>query len=318
MDPHTLPTDTGSNDVVPDMRAGDSLFGPYDSEPNQPVESLDPTRSTSVEAATHTTPTTETPREVEVVEQDSLPVDDPVQRLYDAYHASYAHPISETSAHMQHALALAHALLLRHYPEFQDYLVEPAALGPFSDYGMNFRLKKSDEPDSDPDAPQRKKPKRPTKATTIHCSYEASWHSIRRCNMAAFVVKQRVSGVEEEAGTSKDEGAETSSYRAHTYLVIILDDLTTFLRWSRDNEIVRGDALSDLLGVLGRIDQGHGMLFFGPRLELYQYDASNDKMPVKPYQHPHWRMDMRTMSLAAVEEVMGGFAAQTVVHQDDV
>ncbi|KZM24642.1 uncharacterized protein EKO05_0008715 [Ascochyta rabiei] len=310
MEPHTLPTDTGPNDAVPDMRAGDSLFGPYDSEPDQPTEIPEPARSTSVEHTTHTTPATgphavtETPPETEPEEKSSLPVDD--QTLYDAYHASYAHPISETSAHMQHAKALAHALLQRHYPESQDYLVEPAALGPFSDYGINFRLKKSDEPDSDPDTPPLKKPKRPTKATTIHCSYEAPWHSIGLHNMAAFVVKQRVKGV------------GTSEYRTHTGLVVMLDDLATFYRWSRDNEIVRGDVLSDLLGVIGRVDQGHGMLFFGPRLELYQYDASDDKTPVKPHQHPNWRMDMRTTSLAAVDKVLSSFAAQAVVHQEAV
>ncbi|KAF9701777.1 hypothetical protein EKO04_000263 [Ascochyta lentis] len=317
MDPHALPRDVGSNDAL-DMRAGDSLFGPYDSEPERATDTPDPTSSMSTEVAatTHTTPATdphttiETPHEVEREEHASLPTNDPIQTLYDAYHDSYAHPISETSTHMQHAKALALALLQRHYPKSKDYLIEPAGLGPFSDYGINFRLKESKEPDSDPDTPPRKKPKRPAKAAHIHCSYQAPWHSTDRRNMTAFAVKQRVADV--------DNGLETSKYRMHTSLVIILDDLATFPRWSRDNDIVRGDVLSDLLGVIGHVDQGHGMLFFGPRLELYQYNASDDKTPVKPYAHPSWKLDMRTTDLTVVEEVLSSFTAQAVVYQEGV
>lgn len=233
------------------------------------------------------------------------PCDDRLRTLYDTYHTSYAIPISETSAHMQHAGDLALALLQRHYSNSHGYLVELAALGPYSAKGVNFVLKESDEPDSDPDNLPPKKQKHAARKTHAHHSYRASWHHIAPENMAAFVVKKRVSEVR--------DGVEQMTYRTHTCLVIVLDDLSTFQRWSRDNMNHRGDVLSDMLT---GVEKGHGMLFFGPRLELYSYDANNDSQPVKPSQILDWRMDMRTTSLATVDEALRNFAKKEVVYKD--
>lgn len=236
------------------------------------------------------------------------PLDDHIQVLYGNHQTSYAFPISETSAHMQHGKDLALALLQRHYPDSHGFLVEPAILGPYSAKGVNFVLKESNESDSDPDTPPLKKQKRALRKTHAHYSYSAPWHHIAPEYMTAFVVKKVVS----EAGKE----VEPMTYRTHTYLVIVFDDLSTFQRWSRDNVNHRGDVLSDLLGVVGEIERGHGMLFFGPRLELYNYDAISDDQPVKPAPNQDRRMDMRMTSLAAADEVLRYFIRQEVVYKD--
>lgn len=80
------------------------------------------------------------------------PIDHHLQDPYDTYRTSYTLPVRETSAHMQHARDLALALLQRHYPDSQGYVVEPATVEPFSAKGVNFVLKKIDESDSDPES----------------------------------------------------------------------------------------------------------------------------------------------------------------------
>ncbi|KAJ8104544.1 hypothetical protein OPT61_g10702 [Boeremia exigua] len=253
------------------------------------------------------------PQEMDLVEQATQdiilsPLDDHLQALYDAYHTSYAVPLSETSVHMQHAQDLALALLQRHYPESHGYRVEAAGLGPYSAKGVNFVLKESNESDSDPDIPPAKKQKRAARKNNTHYSYNAPWHYIAPENMAVFVVKKGVSEVHD---------VELMTFRTHTYLVVILDDLSTFHRYSRDNVNHRGDVLSDLLGVLGGIQTGHGMLIFGSRLEFYHYDASNDNQPTRPAPNQAWKMDMRTASLAAVDEALHNFARQEVVYKPE-
>jgi hypothetical protein len=240
-------------------------------------------------------------------QQNTPPIDDRLQALYNTYHTSYAFPISPHSAHMQHASDLAAALLQRHYPASQQYRVEQCALGPITKYDVNFMLKSDDEPDSDIDLP------RSTKRKTAHKKKRAvhvdpTWHMINPENMAAFVVRK---GTVEVV-----EGVQTLKWRTHTHLVVVLDDLTTSLRWSRDSLNHRGDVLSDLSGVIGGMQKGHGMLFFGPRLELYSYDANDAYHPIKPWTNPRWRMDMRTSSLAEVDDVLRNFARQEPVYRD--
>lgn len=169
-------------------------------------------------------------------------------------------------------------------------------------------LKVDNESSSDPDTTPPKKLKSEAKRTHVEYSYQAPWHYIAPENIAAFIVKK---------GLIKDyDGMKTLTYRTHTSLVVVLDDLATFHRWSRANMNHRGDVLSDTLGVRGKIEKCFGMLFFGPRLELYNYDASNHIQPVKPHGQQNWRMDMRTTSLAAVDAVPGGFVNQEVVYRE--
>ncbi|KAF3034785.1 hypothetical protein E8E12_003224 [Didymella heteroderae] len=239
--------------------------------------------------------------------QHTLPIDGRLQALYDKYRTSYAFPISTHSAHMQHASDLAASLLQRHYPTSQQYRVETCALGSIAKYGVNFMLKDDHEPDSDTDLPRSTKQKTAQRKKKAMYA-DPVWHTIDPENLAAFVVRKGTAEVV--------EGVQTLVWRAHTHLVIILDDLTTFPRWSRENLNHRGDVLSDLSGVLGGLQRGHGMLFFGPRLELYSYDADDANKPVKPRTNPDWRMDMRTSNLAEVDEVLRGFVAQEPVYKD--
>lgn len=302
------------------MKASDSLFDPFESELREPTLTFDFDRTPPIAATSaseHGIPGAVTcgPQEASelVLEmfpgeqvaspgEHAVPTDAFNEALYDAYPASYAEPITNTSTHMQHARELALALLQRHHPESQGYLIEPVALGPYSARGINFLLKEDDEPDSDLDTPPRKKHRRTTKLD----NGDPVWHYIDPANMAAFVVKHR------------NEGLEPPIYRTHTCLVIILDDLSTFPRWSRANMNHRGDVLTDLLGVIGHLKNGHGMLFFGPRLELYTYDANNTEKPVVPYQGKRWKLDMRSTSLAEVDEVLKEFKSLDVVYRDGV
>lgn len=328
MNPHSLPHDISLTDPsreVPDMGETNSLCGPSNGEPDQHNHSPSFTWTTPIEAvgvAEHTTPATiETP-EVNGALQETvperlgpdetapLPHDDHLQNLYDAYHASYAGPINETATQMQQAKQVVLALLQRHYPESEDYIVEPTALGPYSAKGINFMLKEPKEPDSDTDMPPPRTPRHVARMTHEHYSYSAPWHYIPPEKMAAFVVKHRASEV--------NDGLDVVTNRTHMCLVIVLDDLLTLPRWSRANINYRGDVLSDVLGPIGGVAKGHGILLFGPRLELYIYDANNDKTPVTPCKGLQWKLDMRTTSLATVDEVLRGFAQREVVHRDDI
>lgn len=235
-----------------------------------------------------------------------LPIDDRLQTLYNTYHTCYAFPITAHSAHMQYARDLAFALLQRYYPVSENYQVESCALGPLARYGINFEMKVDGEPDSDTDMPRTKKEKTTKKEKPVNA--DPVWHDIVPENMAAFVAKKGT--------TELVEGTQTIVWRAHTHLVILLDDLSTFHRWSRDNLNHRGDALADLSGVVGGMQRGHGILFFGPRLELYSYDSNNAYKPVKPFTNLNWRIDMRTTSLAEVDVVLRNFAQQEPVYQD--
>lgn len=235
------------------------------------------------------------------------PLDDHLQTLYTAYHTSYALPITPTSAHMQHAKALASALLSRHFPASSGYLVAPIPLGPYSAPGINFLLKEDHEDDSDPDTSPPKKTARSARKTHAQFSFDSSWHHIEPARMAAFEVRKTL--------PLEDGSAGSLASRTHTALVIVLDDLSTFPRWSRANINTRGDVLTDVLGVRGRVEEGRGMLFFGPRLELYEYDASDGVVPVKPAAEHNWRLDMRVAGLEEVDWHVGMFGGGEVVYQ---
>jgi hypothetical protein len=238
-----------------------------------------------------------------------LPLDDHLQTLYNAYHTSFAHPITPTSTHMQHAKALASALLDRNFPTSSGYRVDLIPLGPFSAHGINFLLKEDHEGDSDPDTPPPKKVARFTRKTHIQYSYESSWHYIEPARIAASEVKKAL--------PREDGDSAPLTYRTHTALVIVLDDLSTFHRWSRANLNHRGDVLTDVLGLRGKVEKGHGMLFFGPMLEMYSYDADDAMLPVKPAAERNWRIDMRVARLEEVDSHVGEFGGGEVVYQEE-
>lgn len=314
MDPHSQAMETGVNDLGRNIS---------NTKPDQRTQPPKFTWMTPIEAASTTanaSPATVEPHEVNQGLHGTLPdeqasagegllltPDDNIHTLYDAYQASYARPMIQTTMQMRHATDLATALLQRHYPESQGYLVEQASLGPLSAKGLNFILKESNEPDSDPDVPPPKKAKRTPRTPNGYYSYEAPWHYIPPSHLAALLVKQRIPGA--------SSAVANPTFRTHTCLVIILEDLSTLHRWSRANINHRGDVLSDLLGVLGGVESGHGILLFGPRLELYAYDAANDVAPVAPLGGRESRVDLRTAGLADVDGVLSGFAARGVVHK---
>jgi hypothetical protein len=237
------------------------------------------------------------------------PLDGHLPTLYNAYHTSFALPMTPTSAHMQHAKALASALLDRNFPISSGYRVDSIPLGPFSARGINFLLKADHERDSDPDTPPPKKVPRITRKTHFQYSFESSWHHIEPARIAAFEVKKAL--------PREDGDAAPLTYRTHTALVIVLDDLSTFHRWSRANLNHRGDVLTDVLGLRREVEKGHGMLFFGPMLEMYSYDADDAMLPVKPAAERNWRIDMRVAPLEEVDSHVGEFGGGEVVYQEE-
>ena len=310
---HTFPSEFSLDTLDVNMGATVGSFDLLNCESDELIHLQHKSQTESIKAAsvsehpaTSHSPTKNVARDAMPLVDDILPpLDDRIQTLYSTYQTSYAFPVSATSAHRQHAIDLTLALLQRHYPDSQGYLVQQVPLGPYSKLGIHFELKYADEPDSDIDVPPTKKPKRKARFEDPAC------HSIEPESMATIVVKRRVS--------DEVDGAEAYKYLIHTSLVIVVDDLSKFPRFSRANVNHRGDVLTDVLGSFGRVKNGYGMLFFGPRLEFYAFDGDDDKIPVVPYHGQVWKMDMRSTSLEDVDGALRKFKAQTqdVVYWDD-
>jgi hypothetical protein len=193
------------------------------------------------------------------------------QSLIDVYVTSYTDTLIPNTTRMSHAKSLALTLLQQYYPASGDFLIQPSPLGPMSRHGLNFMLKSADgtSPDFSLEPPKLAKrgKKRPAKAqleterraNLAQCwagTMSAKWHFIDAENIAGFQVLRKV-------------GEEL---RPHTYLAIIVDDLTTLPFWASTNDVHRGDVLADMLCRTGQIRAGYGMLLFGTRLEVYAFD----------------------------------------------
>jgi hypothetical protein len=178
---------------------------------------------------------------------------------------------------MEHAKALALALLQHYYPESQGYMVRPSSLGPIAKHGMNSLLKGNDG--SDPDfnlLPPKKdskkgKKKKPTKKQEQAESARQfnhwwpltvamNWHVIEPEDIAGFEVLK----------STAIAGAE-NEYVPYTYLAIMIDDLETFSSFAATNDVHRGDILTDVLCRTQKIQSGYGILLFGTRLEFYDF-----------------------------------------------
>jgi hypothetical protein len=209
-----------------------------------------------------------------------------VQHLYGSYAASYDDNALPNATRMEHANALAFALLQYYYPEAQGYMIQPSSLGPIAKHGINFLLKAEDGSDPDfnalppkkdakKDAKKNKK-KKPTKkqlenqesaeyARQFDHWYPRTvgmtWHDIEPEDITGFEVLKRTAVA----------GAK-SEFRPYTYFAIMIDDLEMFSSFATTNDVHRGDILTDVLCRTGQIQSGYGILLFGTRLEFYSFD----------------------------------------------
>ncbi|CAO2648432.1 Nn.00g076990.m01.CDS01 [Neocucurbitaria sp. VM-36] len=211
-----------------------------------------------------------------------------LQMLYNAYHASYTDLAITNDTHMQHAKALAFALLTHYFPPSQGYIVEPSSLGPVSKHGMNFIRTVDDASDIWQDL-SAKKPTKKAKgkggltkkqkeiaelaAKTNQYNHgmeyiqNLQWDWIKPEDIAGFVVMRKAKV------TEKEPGIITYEHRSHTYLAIMIDNFDQVPRFSTANITHRSDVLADALCRIAKIQHGYGILLYGPRIEFYAYDA---------------------------------------------
>jgi hypothetical protein len=294
-----------------------------------------------------------------------------LQGFRDAYIASYADDTVSNPDRMDHANVLAVSLLREHFPAKDGYIVLPSSLGPVARDGMNFMLKGSDWTDPEfmplplqaPSAPKKNrskgKSKKPTAKALLarkkkeaqeayvrdfsqyyHFTASCKWHTIEPEDIEGLVVLKKVN--------SNGNGMTTveAEYRPHTYLAIIVDDLTKVDLFADTNEMHRGDILADVLSRNAKIQSGYGILMFGTRIEFYDFDngmetkvedgifideATGEEVDYKvtseePFlamtEHPDGEgdlvVDMRDTRMDVVGQAFKHMAAQNVVYIEDV
>jgi hypothetical protein len=214
-----------------------------------------------------------------------------------ALHAAYLHnhgPLSTATnaTRMQYAKALAFGLLTHYYPASQGYTVAPTSLGPVTKNGMSFTLAADNKSDIWKDmrkkkikanrrrVPTKKERERAVKAEQAAKVAEYShgfaymanlqWDFISPRDIAAFVVMR------ETETTNKETGVVTYEQRPYTYLAILVDNFDTLPRFSTNNISHRSDVLTDALCRGGKIQNGHSLLLYGPRLEFYTFDRGKE------------------------------------------
>ncbi|KAF1944428.1 hypothetical protein EJ02DRAFT_100531 [Clathrospora elynae] len=280
-----------------------------------------------------------------------------IKALYDAYLASYKDEDTPNATHMVYAKALAFAFLTHYYPASEGYTVEPASPGPIAKHGMSFILAADDKSDVWKDLRTKKtthkaarrgghtlmqfeiaEAQAKTDAYNHGLSYMLGlqWDCIQPEDIAAFVVERKFEI------TDKITGILTYHTRPHTYLAIMIDNFGHPPRFSKANLTHRSDLLSDAL-CRRQVQEGYGVLLYGPRLEFYGYDAGppwvcaddaaskvlgfhtaeeEDTQHIEPRTEmlrmggTALEVDMRTTGLQALGQVFQHVAARHVVYMD--
>lgn len=118
-----------------------------------------------------------------------------------------------------------------------------------------------------------------------------------------------------------EDGTHSEQSFPHTYLTVLVDDLTTINQWRPDNGAsgtnTRGDIMAYSMGVRAKIQTGYGIVILGPRIEFYRYD-NDDNKPMQRLQKDNWAFDMRTESPAMVSQTFEFVASKTVLYQNGV
>ncbi|KAH6868401.1 hypothetical protein BKA58DRAFT_194347 [Alternaria rosae] len=250
---------------------------------------------------------------------------------------------------MQYAKALAFALLTHYYPPSHDYTVMPISPGPVAKNGMNFILAADNKSDIWKEFHKNKgrafRRKVPTKkeleraekedqdakgaeyAHGITQIFNSQWDFIAPEDIAAFVVMRKT------IATNTETGAVTHEQHTYTCLAIMIDNFDEVPHLSTSNMMHRSDILTDALCRGGKIQNGHGMLLYGPRLEFYAFDRGNEwvylddeeeseqatqdiepKMEVLLSGGQSLEMDLRTTGLDMVDVAFRDVAVREVVY----
>ncbi|CAG5153789.1 uncharacterized protein ALTATR162_LOCUS3331 [Alternaria atra] len=254
---------------------------------------------------------------------------------------------------MQYAEAFAFALLTHYYPASQGYTVVPTSPGLIAKNGINFILAANDKSDIWKDlrkkkanstnkanrrrAPTKKELERAEKEEQVakvaeynhEFAYMANlqWDYISPQDIAVFVVT-----CETEIRNEKT-GVVICEQHPHTYFAIMIDNFDEVPRFSTENTVHRSDILTDALCRGGKVQNGYGMLLYGPRLEFYAFDRGDEwyysvsdeengqepqdiepKMEVLQSGSQDMQFDLRTMGLDTVGAAFRDVAVREVVY----
>jgi hypothetical protein len=209
-----------------------------------------------------------------------------IQTLYNAYLATYDNSNATNSTRMHYAKALSFALLTHYYPASQGYTIAPTSPGPIAKTGLSFILAADDNSDIWKDLPAkksttRKRPLSQKELQTADAKDRAAkyfhganwagnlqWDWIKPENITSFVVVRNLMVID------KETGVWGWGWKPHTYMSILVDDFGAEPpKLSRENITCRSDVLADALCRRGKIQEGYGILLYGPRLEFYDFDA---------------------------------------------
>ncbi|KAL6154438.1 hypothetical protein ACJQWK_02158 [Exserohilum turcicum] len=274
--------------------------------------------------------------------------------LYKTYLSHYGPQSTATNAtRMQYGKAIAFASLKRYYPASQGYKIEPASLGPVAKSGVNFILAAEDQSDVWKDLPvtnpkaeaKRKKKRRPSKYELRKAAMIAQanqynhgmawtmrlrWDRIEPHDIAAFVVERKREVTHETTGVANYE------WVPYTYLGIIIENYDQLPQFSSENVVHRSDILVHALCQAGNVQEGYGILLYGPRLEFYSFragqewaedsdseDEERDSEEFEPKMQAlvcggrELAMDLRDGDLRTVDEAFNEIAGVKVVYRSE-
>ncbi|KAF1833162.1 hypothetical protein BDW02DRAFT_501328 [Decorospora gaudefroyi] len=278
-----------------------------------------------------------------------------IQALYTAYVKTFEDVHELNATRMHYAKALAFAILTHYYPKSQGFTVAPTSPGPIAKHGMNFILAADDGSDIWTDMPTKKpntknKSKKRRRAPTqkeleqankvakaaewnhgvLGYAVKLRWDQVQPEDIAAFAVVRRSEMVDQYTGEV------TYKWRPHTYLAIMIDNFDSLPRFSAANVTHRSDILSEALCRQGSIQEGYGMLLYGPRLEFYGFEAGErwvypegevgdveeeetrdiePRIQVLKMGAQEMEMDLRARGLQAVDGAFRYVASRKVVYR---
>ncbi|KAF2710720.1 hypothetical protein K504DRAFT_500664 [Pleomassaria siparia CBS 279.74] len=186
--------------------------------------------------------------------------------IYNAYRNAYTNPYATKEGHLKRACYLATALLEHYYPPVQGFEVQRVHLPVVANDGWSVELDNAY-------APGFELFKLPT------------YHRIPADLIAGFVVSLWY--------TFNDaNGVEVTASFPHTYLTILIDDLSTADQWKSDvkqsdaeatNNF--GDIMAYNMATQAKISKGYVFAIIGPRIEFYEYQNEYKYNPAQDTKH---------------------------------
>ncbi|KAF2471244.1 uncharacterized protein BDR25DRAFT_303314 [Lindgomyces ingoldianus] len=207
-------------------------------------------------------------------------------------------------SHLERAKRLAHALLKHYYPSCQGFSVEPTSLDDMARHGWTIEEKQVEY------LVARGNKKKKKKLHTVKA--EPTYHTIPKDHIAGFVVKKQYV-------VDQGYGTEANVNIPHTYLAIMVDDLTKMGRWQsmRQADVHRGDILTYSLGVQAKVQRGPGILIVGNYIEFYQYNNAGPRsLFMSPYAKEHWSLPMDESNIILVNQMFEAVAMTDIAYQD--